>query len=370
MSATTRIDLAHATPESTPAKPPRGWAKLLLRVAVSVGLCAFLLSRVDLAKMLNEMAHMRWELWACGLAAHLFSQIASAVRWSGLAVSLGFRAPRWSCVRWYFEGMFFSLCLPSSIGGDLMRCYRLADTKNDGSSFRSRAMLAGCTVLADRVVGFLTLVSLGITAFSYETFSLSAPLALLMLAGTLSLAVLGLRIGASLLRHAPHWLARFPKLAGMADKLRPFGATPGVLERALAWSVAVQLLGMFTLAWVGMAMGLAVPVPAYFVAVAIISTLTMLPLSINGVGIREGGLTVLLAAHGVSSEDGITLGLLWFLVIVVAGLMGGVVYLTRDKSADLAVSASHETQAEPPRTSLAKGPTQTAGRTNRVRTGR
>ena len=53
----------------------------------------------------------------------------------------------------------------------------------------------------------------------------------------------------------------------------------------------------------------------------------MLPVSVSGVGVREGGLAWMLASYGVGQGMGITLGILWFLVTVAGGLVGGLAYL-------------------------------------------
>jgi glycosyltransferase involved in cell wall biosynthesis len=62
-------------------------------------------------------------------------------------------------------------------------------------------------------------------------------------------------------------------------------------------------------------------------AVPAVALLTILPVSISGVGVREGALVWMLASYGLSQELAVALGLLWFLVTVVSGLAGGIVYL-------------------------------------------
>ncbi len=59
----------------------------------------------------------------------------------------------------------------------------------------------------------------------------------------------------------------------------------------------------------------------------LVSLLTLAPISLNGMGVREGGLVVLLAPLGVAAEEAVTLGLLWMSVFVAAGLVGAGFYL-------------------------------------------
>jgi glycosyltransferase involved in cell wall biosynthesis len=84
----------------------------------------------------------------------------------------------------------------------------------------------------------------------------------------------------------------------------------------------------------GQAMGLTIPLVAYFIAVPVVALLTLLPVSVSGVGVREGGLAWMLASYGVGQGMGITLGILWFLVTVAGGLVGGLAYLLGTKHPD------------------------------------
>jgi hypothetical protein len=58
-----------------------------------------------------------------------------------------------------------------------------------------------------------------------------------------------------------------------------------------------------------------------------VSLLTLLPVSLNGMGIREWGTVLFLKPLGVNEGTALTLAFLWFAVNTVAALAGGFVYL-------------------------------------------
>jgi uncharacterized membrane protein YbhN (UPF0104 family) len=92
-------------------------------------------------------------------------------------------------------------------------------------------------------------------------------------------------------------------------------------------SVVVQLANVI-LAWlIGEGLGLPIPPLYYGVLVPLVSILTLLPISLNGMGLREGGTVVLLAPLGISAASAVTLSLLIFAVYTTASLSGGVFYL-------------------------------------------
>ena len=88
--------------------------------------------------------------------------------------------------------MFFSLCLPSSIGGDVVKAYRLAPTA-------AGRVLAGCTVLADRATGLVGLFVIGLTALAARRFELSLVAALAAGAGILVAALASVSLGLAIL---------------------------------------------------------------------------------------------------------------------------------------------------------------------------
>jgi uncharacterized membrane protein YbhN (UPF0104 family) len=95
----------------------------------------------------------------------------------------------------------------------------------------------------------------------------------------------------------------------------------------LALSVFVQLANVVLVWLVGQS--IAVPVPAlyYGIVVPMVTLLTLLPISVNGLGVREGGLILFLAPLGVSESTALSLAFLWFSVFTTVSLCGGAVYL-------------------------------------------
>ena len=77
----------------------------------------------------------------------------------------------------------------------------------------------------------------------------------------------------------------------------------------------------------GVALGADIPAAYYWVFVPMVSLLTLLPLSVNGMGVREGGTVLFLAPLGVPAATALTLSFLWFAVHLACSLVGGLIYL-------------------------------------------
>jgi uncharacterized membrane protein YbhN (UPF0104 family) len=280
----------------------------------------YLLSRLDRGELADAMTGVNWLGWFAAVLIYLLSQIASGVRWAGLARPIGFRLSWLRFQQLYFEGMFFSLCLPSSIGGDVVKALRL------GGDGRGR-ILAVCTVLADRVAGVLAIVIIGVSALAARQYSLSlmqsAGIALCLLAAVLAAT----RVGFALLEWPLKRIKRHHPLMALLERLLPYHHHPYVFWNAIGWSLVVQGLNIVAVFALGQALGLGLPLEAYCIAVPIIGLLSALPISLNGVGVREGGLVWILSSYGVAEATCVALGLLWLSVTVATGLVGGLVYL-------------------------------------------
>jgi len=267
------------------------WLSLVLRLAFT-GILMFLALRgIEWPKLLTLLERIDWRWWAAGFATGVVAQVIAAIRWAFLARPIGFPYSIGLFIWRFFEGAFFSLCLPTSIGGDVVKAYRLADTTHG-------RLLAGCSVLADRLTG---LAALGV------------------------LGVIWLGVGS-----LDRLLSVFPEphaARQFISRLLPYQVRPSLMARAVAWSLLVQMGGSIAVALVARGIGVSLPLSVWFAVVPLVALAMVLPISIGGVGVREGGLALLLAPAGVPSEQAVAIGLLWFLTTIAAGLIGGLLFL-------------------------------------------
>lgn len=285
-----------------------------LRLAVSGALLAALAWGTDWGQVRGVFAHVRTGYLLAAVALYVATQLVSAWRWQVLARPLGFHRPLWQYAGFYFIGMFFNLFLPTSVGGDVVRAWYL-----DGKS--GRRLGAFLSVFTDRLSGLLVLVTLAALASLVSP----VPLERWVVAGVwgaVAAAVLGLA--------ALPQLGRFPALG---EKYARLGAEAGrSLAQAcrplpLVLSIVVQSANVILLWLVGLAITAKVPASYYWVMVPLVTLATMLPITFNGMGVREGAMVVFLAPLGVPAGTAVSLAFLWFSVFSAVSVLGGAVYL-------------------------------------------
>jgi uncharacterized membrane protein YbhN (UPF0104 family) len=294
-------------------RPGTRW---LLRVLVSVGIVVYILVDVDLGDLARALSHVRVAPVGGALVLFLGGQWLSAYKWSLLGRSVGFGQPVGEYVRFYFIGMFFNLFGPSTIGGDVVRALYLGEGRRPG--------LAVNSVVFDRVSGLAVLIALGAVALlAFPGYGLPWPLTASIVAGGAAL-VLGWWIWPRLVRLLPE-TNRFRRQ--VEDELDPFWRDRRLLARVALVSLAFHLTQVTVQYVLVRAAGGTVPYSYCLIYHPVISVMTALPVSVGGLGVREGGYLYFLTRINVDDSIAVTAGLLWFALTVVAGLLGGALFL-------------------------------------------
>jgi hypothetical protein len=120
---------------------------------------------------------------------------------------------------------------------------------------------------------------------------------------------------------------RFERLRRLSLVVLAYRHRLGLLLGTTALSLIVQTANVLVVWFIGTAMRMPIPGSYYWVLVPTVTVLTLLPISLNGMGIREGSTALFLAPVGIPSGDALCLAFLWFLVFAAASLIGGGVYL-------------------------------------------
>ncbi len=297
-------------------------ARLLLgfRVAASAGMLALLLPRINLASLFPspQLSTLGWLVG--GLAVYTLAVVLSTVRWAQVLQALDIPSDLPPLVSHTLAGMFVSNFLPSTVGGDVLRVTRLAAV--NGQRHTSVA-----SVVVERLTGFLVLPFITLVALvgnpTLLHFGQASRLTLTLALGTLAALVAILVLVASPKvgeRFAGRsWLGFVSAVhLGLARMRRDPAAALGVLVSALAYQ-----LSMVAAAWMaGHAMGIQVGWSAMMAFIPIVAIAQVLPISVSGLGLREGALVLLLVPLGVSSGQAVAFGLLLYGMNMVVSLLG------------------------------------------------
>ncbi len=326
-----RLQATHAD-VSPPALPaPGGVSPSIpwLKVLVSLALYAIVFYATDVRAIGARLASARVDLVAACVLLYAAGQVLSAWRWHMLLSPVALDVPLPRMVGFYFIGMFFNLFLPTIVGGDVVKAVLL--------SRETRAPArATVSVFMERDVGLFALLAVASIAAWWAPdvviggLSLRA-LTLLLSAGFVAVNLMLLRPGIYAL--ADRLIARTAlsrmrgRAASLYESMTPYRTAYGVLARSLVLSLAFQALVIAVVFFAARALGSDFPLTAVAVFVPLISLAGMIPVSLNGLGVREALYILLFGRIGASGEAAVSVALLYLAVTFLASLPGGIVYV-------------------------------------------
>jgi len=306
----------------------------VLQVAVTIGLLWWLFHKADRrAAMWHALNTADWRWMMLSFVSAGVCEFFGVLRWQLFLRMLKIRVPLAEVGKLFFIGAFFNQFLPGTTGGDVVRVIFLM---RDHPEHKTEGFLS---VAVDRLLAVLVLVILGLL-FAWtrgDWFAKSLAIGNLMKWFAITLFAMGFGLVASFIITRRHLVARLP---------RRFPFRKQIVKLSKVWQLCIEnrreaILG--TLYTVPMLF-------AYFGAfcfaakafsnqvsfwdmtsiMPLVTAISSIPISLNGMGVREGLFEGLLAELcGVTAGTGLVISIAGMTVYLIWGLVGGLFYLER-----------------------------------------
>jgi hypothetical protein len=308
------VSQSSSTERSAAAHPYRAFA---LRAGLGAAVVAVLLWRFDARPIFRLLTRERPAYFVAAVALYVAGQAMCAYRWQLLASLLKVHGRYREFLAYTFIGMFTNVFVPGLLAGDGARSVYLG--RRHGRMGESIA-----SVVADRGVGLIGLFWLAAIAAMFLN-SASIPSSVVtptVVVG--AIAMVGF-LTSPLIARQIHLMPKPIRRAG--GIVAPYLHHPATLIAPIALSIVLQItlsVGQYILA---KGLGSAVPLSVFILCVPIANVFASLPLTLNGLGIRESAYLLLFGMAGMRKEDAIALGLLWFAVTVTGGLTGAIAFV-------------------------------------------
>lgn len=307
----------------------RSFGDLAAKLLVSGGLLYWLARSSDLDSFAGVFR--RTDPWYFAGAAGFFvlSNLLGACQWHLLLRAQSLPVSLRQATVLYWVGVFFNNVLLGNIGGDAMRIYDVR--RLTGETSRGAA-----ATFMDRFIGLFSTCCLALGACALVAAVRRPGLVTLLVAvwlGLVALLAMGLsrRLGGRLQAALERLLPR--RAAGIVDGLRTsivvYRHRAGLLVWVWAIALVVQLCRILVYWMAGIAVGLDAPL-RYFIgfqpAAAIVAAL---PITVGGLGVREGVLVELFGGVGVGEALALAMSLVGYAAGIAGSLLGGVAFIVR-----------------------------------------
>ncbi len=308
--------------------------KAFLKVAFSAGLILFLLTRLDRAELLQQLASAQPAWLLIALALYCAAILLGVVKWQVLVRVQQLQVSYGDLTAFTFTGLFVGNILPTNVGGDVVRALALAQ------AVRGSHEPAVMSVVMDRLLGLAAFCGAALVSAVAALFWLTRSpqleavefAAVAMLTGIVLVSA-GLAFSRRVARAFGlildrTWLAKFrPAASRLYHAIHIYRGSTGAMLVNVLLSGATLVAA--TLAWyaTARALGLDIPLLYFFLFNPLVTVVLLIPISFNGLGTKEATTVFFFGLIGVPSESAFALSLLFHAIIVVSSLPGGILML-------------------------------------------
>lgn len=303
----------------------------LLPLVFSTSVLAYLFHKVPLFQVLDAMAVARPVPLTAALLIVLCSQLTVAVRLKCLADANGLGLSTFELLQINLATIFYSLFLPAgNFTGIAIRFYKMSKPQKGYSG-------TVVSLFFDRMAATISLCVVGIVfwlmalptgAWAILVLMFTALFTLLAVQAMLFMD-LQLPIPADLRRRLSRW---FPKARETIHQAMRQASVLSwqTLAHVFALSMLVQLLGIVAYSLLAQSLGLDISFVTIGWVRSAVRLVAMLPVSIAGLGVRDGTFLVLLALYGIAAADALAFSLLVFAATILAvAVLGGLLEAKR-----------------------------------------
>jgi len=304
------------------------WIILILRLFVLTGCVIFLVFKVDFNDLYNNVLK-KLPVWilAISILISLFRTWLNGVRWKIVNTDFSGQLSNWDYFRYMMISSSFSLIAPGALGGDIVKAFWVG---NDIVSNKTRNILS---IFFDRAIGFLSLFILSLFAFSFSAFfNINIKIIIWSIAFIL-LILLFLFIRYLRKDSIGHLIDLWQPKRNIFSKMKNILAifrniVIFYLDKPLIFVYALLISFVIHISFFAMNYLIAafLNIKISFLDISMVSCLvwfiTVIPVSISGIGVREISYISLMGLYGISAEASAGLSLYGFLVMVIVGLLG------------------------------------------------
>lgn len=308
--------------------PTRHVVLAVLGPAIAVAVLLLVFAEIPLHSVSRTLrgAHAAWVGAALGVS--LLVQLVDAARlrrWTDLQ-RLGLSV--WDLLRINVATQFYGLVLPGgSLSGIAVRCSQLSPNE--------RKLGAGVSLVADQAAVTVAMGSVGLVFWlgAHPERGLLAAAAITAVGGAVMLVgipVLGpARIPA--IRPIRRLMNRLGgRVRTLSDGLWPMSQRDlCTFSQIGALAVASNLLRVMVYYLLARALGLGIPLLTIGWMRSVMVVATMPPITVSGLGLREGASLLLLNGYGIAAERIVAFSLSVFAVAALFGLVGGMFEIGR-----------------------------------------
>lgn len=314
---------------------------ILGKIFITVMLMSLIYSQIDFNTLKDKLLSVDTTSLFYAFICHLIAYLLFAIRYTFMLSQLCKINNYLVFSKWYYFGLFCNNYLPTSFGGDVVRIYFL---RKQNYSLNDLIVSS----FSDRLIGFASILLMGLVAIVFNPFlfELNAQYIVSIIA-FLVLATIGMFF---IVRMIMKYESSSDKIVSRVVKktqeiIHVFSTYNKKRHRillALFISFTAQVFIIMCYSFLGYGLNLELGFMTYFAIIPIVFLATAIPITVGGLGIREGALISLLGLYSIGYDDAAALSVLYLMVITTLTLPALSVPLFRNRELEVQVPVKSE----------------------------
>jgi len=288
--------------------------KIFFKLLISVALLSLVFRYVNFKDVSNLVFAYSPQVLVEVIILQFLALAVAALKWQVFLQEHSFK----NLFRFTLVGQFYSLILPGQLLGEMAKAYRFSK----GEKGKERLVASVAMDKITGVAGLLFVAALGMVCTKTELLGnwkmvIIATL-IVVLVGIFSFRFESVRSLA--VKYLP-----FPRtLAPFMDAYHEYAKDTALIARTVFLGVLFQLLAVWITMTLAHSLGIIISPFDWFWIFSLVSVAVFIPITIGGLGVREGIFVGLLGFFAVPSAEAVVLSLSIFAFQILAGAVGGI----------------------------------------------
>ncbi len=302
----------------------------ILKLCISIGILWYVFSRPDISlhKIVEHIKSIELSRLLIAIGLYIIIIIIACLRWQKLLQGQRIYLSFLKTLELHFIGLFFNTFMPSMTGGDVVKAYYV-------SKHTDQRLEAATTVLIDRIIGMLALLTIGAVASLY---AISDPqirkpaisIMVLFLIITISgIIFLNKRIMKkfSFDIKMERWQKIIVSLKRVYSAFYIYRSKKALLTEVFLMSIVIQIMSILINYQIALGLGLNVSMKYFFLFIPIITVISIIPITFAGWGLGESMYKYFFGLVTSACGLAVTMSIIVRLSALILNLFGGIFYI-------------------------------------------
>lgn len=309
--------------------------KTLLKIIVTIALVTFLLTKSDLQEIYKQLLNSNVQFFVYGILFVLATNLTQVIRWFFLLGNKKKTATFFDLLTFHSIGIFFQMFLPSSISGDIVKAHKLSKITGGKVAYSS--------IIVGKIIGVLIpfAIFLYVAIFGEDLFEKSLVIRKIAIFMSFAFIMLILfmskKVSRTIYKIIPFLenLSVLKKIDSLKSEMYNYRYQKQRVFVAVLFSILIQLFTISATYFFFLAVGFNIEFIACVVVAPIIFIILIIPISINGLGVKEFAFMMFYKDYGITKEYVLSSSLLTYIAIYGISLMGGLFFALSKNKKDI-----------------------------------